>query len=402
VSGEQDGPLAGVRVLDASTVLAGPLAAQLLGDYGAEVVKVEHPARPDSMRSHGPAKDGAGLWWSMIGRNKRCIGLYLGTPAGQDIFRQLAATADVVIENFRPGVLERWGLGYPELRAANRGLVLLRVTGFGQTGPYAQRPGFGTLAEAMSGFAAITGEPDGPPTLPPFGLADSIAGVTGFGAVLAALYHRDARGGDGQVIDLNILAPLVTALGPQPTVYDQLGVVPERTGNRSGNNAPRNTYRTADGQWVAVSTSAHSVAERLLKLVGHPEAVDQPWFATGSGRAAHADLLDGYVAGWVEARTREQVLAEFHAADVAVAPVYTVADLMADPHVAATDLITTVTDPALGPVRMQNLLFGLSGTPGRIRFTGRPPYADTDQVLGDELGIGPDRLAELRAGGIVA
>lgn len=400
VTGEA-GPLAGVRVLDAATVLAGPLAAQLLGDYGADVVKIEHPARPDSMRTHGPAKDGVGLWWSMIGRNKRCIGLHLGVPEGQEIFRQLAGTADVVIENFRPGVLERWGLGYHRLREANPGLVLLRVTGFGQTGPYAQRPGFGTLAEAMSGFAAITGQPDGPPTLPPFGLADSIAGVTGFAAVLTALYHRATRGGQGQEIDLNILAPLVTALGPQPTVYDQLGTVPERTGNRSGNNAPRNTYRTADGQWVAVSTSANSVAERLLRLVGHPEVVAEPWFGSGSGRAAHADLLDGYVAEWVGARSREQVQEQFAAADVAVAPVYTVADLLADPHVIETELVTTVTDPTLGSVRMQNLLFGLSGSPGRIRFTGRPPYADTAGVLG-ALGIGPEQLAGLRERGVVA
>lgn len=394
-------PLAGVRVLDAATVLAGPLAAQLLGDYGADVVKIEHPARPDSMRTHGPAKDGVGLWWSMIGRNKRCVGLHLGVPEGQEIFRQLAGTADVVIENFRPGVLERWGLGYHRLREANPGLVLLRVTGFGQTGPYAQRPGFGTLAEAMSGFAAITGQPDGPPTLPPFGLADSIAGVTGFAAVLTALYHRATRGGAGQEIDLNILAPLVTALGPQPTVYDQLGTVPQRTGNRSGNNAPRNTYRTADGKWVAVSTSANSVAERLLRLVGHPEVVAEPWFGSGSGRAAHADLLDGYVAEWVGARSREQVQEQFAAADVAVAPVYTVADLLADPHVTETELVTTVTDPVLGRVRMQNLLFGLSGSPGRIRFTGRPPYADTAGVLG-ELGIGPEQLAGLRERGVVA
>ncbi|MPZ28191.1 MAG: CoA transferase [Micromonosporaceae bacterium] len=395
------GPLAGVRVLDAATVLAGPLAAQLLGDYGAEVVKIEHPARPDSMRTHGPAKDGVGLWWSMIGRNKRCIGLHLGVPEGQEIFRRLAGAADVVVENFRPGVLERWGLGYQQLRQINPGLVLLRVTGFGQTGPYAQRPGFGTLAEALSGFAAITGEPDGPPTLPPFGLADSIAGVTGFGAVLTALYSRATRGGEGQEIDLNILAPLVTALGPQPTVYDQLGTVPQRTGNRSGNNAPRNTYRTADGQWVAVSTSANSVAERLLRLVGHPEVTEAPWFGSGAGRAAHADLLDDYVAGWVGARTRDQVQAAFEAADVAVAPVYTVADLLADPHVTETELVTTVADPALGPVRMQNLLFGLSGTPGRIRFTGRPAYADTGEVLG-ELGIGPERVARLRERGVVA
>ena len=185
------GPLEGLRVLDVSTVLAGPLCCQLLGDYGADVVKVEHPKRADSMRGHGYSKDGHGLWWKMVARNKRCVGLYLGDPEGAAIFLHLAATADVIVENFRPGTLERWGLGFERLREANPGIVLVRITGFGQTGPYSARPGFGTLAESMSGFAAITGEPDGPPTLPPFGLADSIAGMAAAYATMTALYHRD-------------------------------------------------------------------------------------------------------------------------------------------------------------------------------------------------------------------
>jgi crotonobetainyl-CoA:carnitine CoA-transferase CaiB-like acyl-CoA transferase len=396
------GPLAGIRVLDVSTVLAGPFTAQLLGDYGAEVIKVEHPRKPDSMRTHGRSKDGVPLWWKMIGRNKRCVGLDLGDERARELFLQLVARADVVVENFRPGTLERWGLGYEVLAARNPGLVLLRVTGFGQTGPYAHRVGFGTLAESMSGFAAMTGEPDGPPTLPPFGLADGIAGISGLSAVMMALYQRDARGGAGQVIDLNILAPLVSVLGPQPTIYDQLGEVPQRNGNRSTNNAPRNTYRTSDGHWVAVSSSADSIAVRVMQLIGHPELVDEPWFATGEGRAEHTDLIDGYVSEWIRRRTREQVLAEFEAAQVAAAPVYTVADLVADPHVAATDMITTVPDRELGPVRMQNLLFRLSETPGAIRFTGRPAYADSREILVGELGLSPDRFVALQAEGVVA
>lgn len=395
-------PLAGVRVLDVSTVLAGPLAAQVLGDYGAEVIKVEHPTRPDSMRGHGHAKDGVPLWWTMIGRNKRCVGLYLGDPDARAVFLDLVATADVVIENFRPGTLERWDLGYDVLRQARPGLILARVTGFGQRGPYAHRPGFGTLAESMSGFATITGEPDGPPTLPPFGLADGIAGISAVAAVMMALYHRDARGGDGQVIDLSILAPITAVLGPQPIVYDQLGIVQGRTGNRSVNNAPRNAYRTRDGHWVAVSSSANAVAERVMSLVGHPEVIAEPWFAHGSGRAEHADLLDGYLAEWIAARTREDVLAGFDEADVAIAPVYDVADLMADPHVQATDMITTVPDPRLGPVRMHNVLFGLSRTPGEIRFTGREPYADGHAVFVGELGLPEDRYRELKDRGVLA
>ncbi len=392
------GPLSGLRVLDVSTVLAGPLTCQILGDFGADVIKVEHP-RGDSMRGHGRAKDGVSLWWKMISRNKRCVALYLGDPDGAEVFRRLVATADVVVESFRPGTFERWGLGYDALREVNPGLVLVRISGFGQTGPYRERAGFGTLAEAMSGFAAITGEPDGPPTLPPFGLADSIAGLTAANAALMALYHRDARGGAGQEIDVSILEPLVTVLGPQPTIYDQLGEVQQRTGNRSVNNAPRNTYATSDGKWVAVSTSANSVAQRVMRLVGRPELIEEPWFDTGSGRAEHVELLDEIVSEWVGERTRDEVIAAFSDAGAAIAPVYDVADLMADPQILARDAITEVDDPDLGPVRMQNLLFRMSATPGAIRFTGRALGADTDAILGDELGLD---VAALRERGIVA
>ncbi|SDN56129.1 CaiB/BaiF CoA-transferase family protein [Geodermatophilus sp. DSM 45219] len=396
------GPLAGLRVLDVSTILAGPLACQILGDFGADVIKVEHPGLGDALRTHGLAKDGVPLWWKVLSRNKRTVGCYLGDPDGAEVFLRLVETADVVVENFRPGKLESWGLGYDVLSGRSPGLVLARVTGFGQTGPYRNRPGFGTLAEAMSGFAEITGLPGGPPTLPPFGLADGIAGMALASAITMALYHRDAGGGRGQVIDQNILEPIVTALGPQPTWYDQLGHVQRRTGNRSGNNAPRNTYRTGDGRWVAVSTSATVVAERVLRLVGHPEVVGEPWFASGRERALRADLLDEYVGGWIAARTRDEVLAAFEEAQAAVAPVYDVAELMADPHVQATDMITEVPDEDLGPVRMQNVVSRLSETPGSIRWTGRRLGADTDAVLGDELGIPAERLAELRGRGVIA
>ena len=395
-----DGPLHGLRVLDLATIYAGPLAAQLLGDFGAEVVKVEHPTRPDGLRGHGPQKDGVSLWWKMLARNKRTVGINFSDPAGADLLLRLAATADVVIESFRPGTMERWGLGYDQLSARNPGLVLVRVSGFGQDGPYASRPGFGTLIEAMSGFAAMTGEPDGAPVLPPFGLADGIAGITAAMATLMALYHRDARGGVGQVVDLSVLEPLITVLGPQPTAYDQLGQIPARTGNRSTNNAPRNTYLTADGRWVAVSSSATSIARRVMGLIGRPEIADEPWFATGSGRAAHADLIDGLVSEWIARHTRADVLAAFEAADAAVAPVYDVADLVADPHVVGRQVLTRVPDPDLGQVLMQNVVARLSASPGRIRFTGRPPGADSDDILTSELGVTETELADLRARGV--
>ena len=391
-------------MIDVSTVLAGPLAAQVLGDYGADVIKVEHPTSGDSFRSHGRTKDGVGLWWKTVSRNKQCIGLYLGDPECAAIFLQLAADADVVIENFRPGTLERWGIGWDVLHELNPRLVLVRVTGFGQTGPYRDRAGFGTLAEAMSGFAAITGEPDGPPTLPSMGLADSIAGITAVSATMMALWHRDQPGGsgEGQMIDVSLLEPIMCAVGPGPTVWDQLGELQERTGNRSTSNAPRNTYLTSDGRWLAISTSATSIAERVMRLVGHPEVLDEEWFSSASGRAEHVDLLDGHVAAWIGERTEAEVTAAFDEARAAVAPVYTAADLVADPQVRALDMITTVDDTDLGPMKMQNVLFRMSATPGSIRSTGPGTIgADTDAVLGG-IGISEDTLTALRHRGVIA
>ncbi|MET7880194.1 CaiB/BaiF CoA transferase family protein [Micromonospora profundi] len=397
-----DGPLTGLRVIDASTILAGPLCCQILGDFGADVIKVEHPVAGDSMRGHGHAKDGVPLWWKEISRNKRTLGLKLSAPEGADLLLRLAATADVLVENFRPGTLERWGIGPEKLHEVNPGLVIVRISGFGQQGPYASRPGFGTLAEAMSGFAHLTGDENGPPTLPAFGLADSICGIAASSATMAALFARDRNGGKGQIVDMSLLEPIMTAVGPGPTVYDQLGIVEHRHGNRSTNNSPRNTYRTKDGDWVAVSTSAQSIAERVLRLVGHPEVIDEPWFASGRQRAAHADLLDEYVGGWIAERTRDEVMRAFEEAGAAVAAVYTARDIVADEHVQATKMVVKVPDPDLGEVLMHNVLWRMSDTPGRIRFTGRPLGADTDDLLVNELGCTPDAVAELRSREIVA
>jgi crotonobetainyl-CoA:carnitine CoA-transferase CaiB-like acyl-CoA transferase len=391
------GPLAGLRVVETATLFAGPLAATHLGDFGADVVKVEHPRRPDASRGHGPAKDGQGLWWKTIGRNKRTVTCDLSHPDGQRLLLRLVEDADVLIENFRPGTLERWNLGPDVLRARNPRLVLARVTAFGQDGPYSSRPGFGTLAEAMSGFAAVTGEPDGPPTLPPFGLADGIAALATAFAVMTALRDRD-RTGAGQVVDLAIIEPILTLLGAQPTVYDQLGELQQRTGNRSANNAPRNTYRTRDGRWVAISTSSQSIAERVMRLVGRPEFIDEPWFASGSERAEHADELDEAVAVWIAEREGDEVIATFEGAQAAVAPIYDVRDVLADPQFAALDSITTVEDDELGPLRMQNVLFRLGRTPGRITSAGPSLGQHTAEVLA-RYGVDEAALARLREQG---
>jgi crotonobetainyl-CoA:carnitine CoA-transferase CaiB-like acyl-CoA transferase len=400
MSAPEPGPLAGVRVLDLGTVYAAPIAAMLLGDYGADVIKIEHP-RGDPARQHGWSKDGHGLWWKVIARNKRTVTLNVGTPAGRDLFCRLVREADVLIENFRPGVMEGWGLGPDELLQANARLVMLRVTGFGQFGPYAQRRAFGTLAEAMSGLAHQTGQPDGPPTLPPFGLADGVAGIAGAFAVMLALFHREARGGRGQVIDLSLLEPLLGILGPGPSAYDQLGIVPGRNGNRSTNNAPRNAYLTRDGRWVAISASATSIAARVLRLVGRPDIVEQPWFPSAGERVAHGDEIDGAVAGWIRERDFDEVVAAFEEAGAALAPIYDVEQLVDDPQIRARDAITTVADPDLGPLRMQNLMFRLGQTPGRIRFAGRGLGWDTEDVYGTLLGLDTESISRLRDDGVI-
>jgi crotonobetainyl-CoA:carnitine CoA-transferase CaiB-like acyl-CoA transferase len=337
----------------------------------------------------------------MLNRNKHAITLNLSKLEGQRLVERLIATADVLIENFRPGTLERWNLAPEHLLEINPDLIIARVTGFGQFGPYAKRPGFGTLAESMSGFAYITGEADGPPTLPPFGLADGITAQATANAILMALYHRHAHGGGGQVIDLAIIEPILTILGPQPIVFDQLGIVQRRSGNRSVNNAPRNTYRTADEAWVAVSTSAQSIAERVMHLVGHPEVIDEPWFGSGAERAQHADELDDYVGGWIARHELDEVITAFEEAEAAIAPIYSIADIMEDPQYQALESIASIEDPDLGRVKMQNVMFRMSETPGQIQWAGRGLGEDNRAIYVEELGVGDDELAALAEAGVV-
>lgn len=392
-------PLDGIKVVEAATLFAAPLASMLLGDFGADIVKIEHPLRPDPARGHGASKDGIGLWFKTLSRNKRLITLSLATPRGRDVFLRLVEGSDVVIENFRPGTLERWRLGPDELLAVNPRVVIARVSGFGQTGPYASRPGFGTLAEAMSGFAVINGEPDDPPLLPPLALADGVTAFATAFSVLAALRAREATG-RGQIVDLSLVEPLMLLLGPQFAQADLLGEVQARTGNRSSHNAPRNLYRTADGRWVAVSASATSIAERVLRLVGRADLTERDWFASGSGRAAHVDEIDAAVAAWIGARSRDEVIAAFEEAEAAIGPVYDAREILDDPQLAALGAIAEVPDEDLGRVLMSNVVARLSETPGEIRWPGRAHGADTAAVLA-ELGISEEELSELRAEGAV-
>ena len=383
-----EGPLAGLRVIDCATLFAGPLSASLMGDFGADVIKIEHPSG-DPLRNMGYKKDGHGLWWKVASRNKRCIALDLKAAEDAAVFTALVRDADILVENFRTGTLEGWGLGWEVLSALNPRLIMLRVTGFGQTGPYKTRPGFGTLAEAYSGFAHITGEPDGPPTLPPFGLADGVAAHYGCMAAMFAVYERDVRGsGKGQYIDVAIHEPLFALLGAQAITYDQLGIVQGRGGNRSVNNAPRNTYRTRDGRWVALSAASPSIVRRVLELTGGPGAADDPRFQTNRDRVAHVDAIDAIVGGWIGRHDLSEVVAAFEAAEAAIAPVYDIAQIFEDPQYIARDAVTTVADEDLGPVRMQNVFPTLSRTPGKIRFPGARVDQHREEILSELRGKG--------------
>lgn len=380
----QAGPLAGLKVIDCSTVLAGPISGMVLADFGADVVKIEHPDG-DALRKMGQAKGGHGLWFKVVGRNKRCVELDLHDEDGKAAFLALVADADVLIENFRTGTLERWGLGWDRLSALNPRLVMLRVTGFGQTGPYRHRAGFGTVAEAFSGFAHITGEKDGPPTLPPFGLADGVAAYNGVFAIMFAIYERDVQGsGKGQVIDLSLYEPLFSLLGAQASTFDQTGIVQNRSGNRSSNNAPRNAYKTRDGRWVALSAAAPSITRRVLELTGGKSAVEDPRFQTNADRVRHVEEVDAIVGGWIGRHTLAEVLTRFEEAEAAIGPVYDIAQIFDDPQYQARESVTAVTDDDIGTIRMQNVFPRMSRTPGRIRHAGPRIGAQHQDVL-DEL-----------------
>jgi formyl-CoA transferase len=389
-------------VLDAATLFAGPLGASILADFGADVIKIEHPAG-DSLRTLGWEREGVGLWWTVLSRNKRSLTLDLSHPSGQAVLRRLAATADIFIEGFRPGTLERWGIGPEVLLEVNPRLIIVRISGFGQTGPYSSLPGFGTLAEAISGFASLNGEVDGPPRLPPFALADGIAGITSALAALMALRWRDLQsdGRGGQVLDVPIYEPLFWILGPYATVFDQLGMVPERTGNRAPFTAPRNLYQTKDGRWVAVSASARSIAERVMRIVGREDIIAQPWFAGHRGRVEHADELDEIVAEWISGRSFEEVMAVFEAGEAAIAPVYGIADIVRDPHYREAKTLIRVDHPKLGSVLMQNVIARLSETPGAIRTPAPELGEHNEEILHGELQLSEAEVTTLRSEGVI-
>ncbi|MEY2402710.1 MAG: hypothetical protein QOD38_261 [Acidimicrobiaceae bacterium] len=364
-------PLADVRVIDASTVVAGPNCARYLADFGADVVKVERPDGGDSARAMGFLHpDGDSLFFKLLNRNKRTIALDFKDADDIAVMKRLCGSADVLVENFRPGTLERLGLGPDVLLAANPRLVITRITGFGQDGPYSHRAGFATLAEAMSGFAALNGEPDGPPLLPPIALTDEVTALAAAFATMVAVHS-----GVGQVVDVNLLESLFQIMGPLMSAYQVLGYQQPRLGSGIAYSVPRGTYQCSDGHWVAVSTSAETVAQRVMELIG---VGDDPRFTSFEGRIAHREEVDDLMARWIGARTEADVLAAFEAAHAAIAPILDMEGIAADPHYAARGSIVEVDG-----IPMQGLIARLSATPGSIQWAGRPLGADSEEIVGE-------------------
>ncbi len=396
------GPLNGMRVIDAGAMIAGPLAATQLADFGADVIKIEMPDTGDSMRHWAPIKDGKSLWWKVIGRNKRLVTLKLSDTEGAEIFKRLVQEADIVIENFRPGTFERWGLGYDVLSALNPRLVFVRVSGFGQTGPYSERGGYGTIAEAFSGIPSFTGFPDKPPSLPGFPMADSVASTFAAMAAMFAIYERDNSGsGVGQEIDVSLYEPLFRLVESQVIGFDQMGIVKQRQGNRLAEDSPRNTYKSRDGKWVAISASSQKTFERFATAMGMPELIADPRYCTNSSRCEHADALDASITQWFAANDSAAIYRLFDQSDVVAGPVLDIRDIFENAHYKARENILEVKDEDFGQVRMQGVVPRFTRTPGGVAFAGKSLGADNAAVFGELLGLEPATIERLRASKII-
>jgi crotonobetainyl-CoA:carnitine CoA-transferase CaiB-like acyl-CoA transferase len=380
--------LDGVRVIDMSRLVSGNMVSLQLADFGAEVVKIEDPSRGDPLRAW--QTNGVSVHWKVYSRNKKSVALSLREARGRELVLDLLAASQVLIENFRPGTLEAMGLGPEILHRRNPGLIILRVSGWGQDGPYSDRPGFGTLVESMSGYAARTGFADREPALPPTALADMVAGLYGAMAVLVALRHREVGGGHGQVIDLPLLDPLFSFIATEAAIYRLTGQVRERTGSRSETTSPRNVFRTKDGRYIGISASIQAMAERLFRTVGREDMIADPRFRTNSDRVRNAEACEAPIAAFIAARTLAENMAVFERAEVTAAPVYDIDQFMADPHVIAREILIDVPDGEMGRLPMHNVIPRLSATPGRLRRPAPALGEHTAEILG---ALGLDRVA---------
>lgn len=390
-------PLSGLRVVDMSRLVAGNMVSLQLADQGAEVIKIEDPTVGDPLRAW--RVKGVSLYWKVYARNKKSLALNLRAPEGKDVLHDLLARSDVLIENFRPGTLEQMGFGPDVLHMRNPGLIIVRITGFGQDGPYRDRPGFGTLVEAMSGFASKNGFEDRPPVLPPLAMADMISGLYGAYAIMVALRVVE-RGGKGQVIDLPLLEPMISVLGPDPAIFWATGEKPRRTGSRSLTTSPRNVYETSDNRFIAISASIQAMAERVFRAIGKPEMIDDPRFRTNTDRVRNIDACDAAVGEFIASRTLARNMAIFEAAEVTANPVYEIDQLVEDPHVQGRGVLVEAPDDDVGSVLMHNIIPRLSGTPGRFRLPA-PNLGQHSRSVLESIGVEAERIDALAADGVI-
>ena len=393
--------LDGLRVLETGVLLAGPFCGQLLADFGAEVIKIEQPGVGDPMRQWGREKSGGhSLWWPVVARNKKSVTLNLREPRGQDLVRRLVASSDILVENFRPGTLERWGLGYEELSAINPRLILVRVTGFGQTGPYAGRPGYGSVGEAMGGLRYVVGNPDSPPSRVGISIGDTLAATFACVGALCALHARE-RTGRGQVVDSAIYEAVLGVMESLVPEYAVAGYVRERTGAILPNVAPSNVYPTADGQMVIIAANQDTVFARLADAMGRPDLATDERYATHVARGEHQAELDELIATWSAGLDADELNAALERHGVPTGHIYRAPEMLRDPHFAAREAIVRLTHPEIGELPMQNVVPKLSETPGRLRWPGPDLGAHNDEILTGLLGLSVDELTELIADGIV-
>lgn len=396
--------LGGIRILELGHALAGPFSATLLADFGAEVIKVEEPGIYDSLRASAPKKKQVSLWWKVTGRNKKTITLNLKEPKGQEICKQLISKCDAIVENFRPGTLEKWNLGWDKLRVVNPSLVMLRVTGYGQTGPYSPRPGFGKAAEAMSGVMQITGHPDRQPISPGFSFADTVSGLTGAFALMMALYHRDGLGTKmGQVIDVALFESVFRLIEWQAILYDQLGVIPKRKGANFALESSFliNNYLTKDNKWVAVSAASRAVLDRVLKLIGGDKLVFDDRFNNNEKVTLHMNELDAIVSNWMKEHEQKEIVKLFSEAGAVAAPIYDIKEIFEDVHYSERNDIITLDDPDLGRLRMVGVMPKFPSMPGKVRWAGASVGAFNQEVYCGLLGMTPAELESLKGKGII-
>ena len=394
------GPLADLVVIELGTLIAAPFCGQILADFGAEVIKLEDPKSGDPMRQWGRSlPKGLSPWWPVIGRGKKSVTLDLRVQEGQQIARELIAGADIVVENFRPGTLEKWGLGYETLSAANPGLIMARVSGFGQTGPYAGRPGYGLIGEAMGGLRAITGEPDRPPARAGVSIGDSIAATHAVMGILMSLHARETTG-RGQVVDAAIYESVLAMMENMVTEYDLTGYVRERSGAVLPGIAPSNVYPTSDGM-VLIGGNGDNVFGRLCEAMGEPALKDDPRYASHAARGVNQTELDQRIAAWTRTFASADLLALLERHNVPFGKVYTAPDMLEDPQFAAREAIVAVEHPVFGKVRMQNVFPKLSETPGEVRWPGPTLGEHTAAVLGERLGLPAEKLAALKSAGVI-